>query len=38
MKFGVNIIFHTGSCLIIQSYLPGATNNWRTGESHYDVC
>lgn len=33
IKFGVNIIFRTGSCLIMQAYLPGRANSSRTGES-----
>jgi len=35
MKFRVDIIFHTGSWLIIQSYSPGGTNSTRTGESRW---
>ena len=37
MKFGVGIIFHTGSCLIIQLYLLVGTNSTRMSESFCDV-
>ena len=34
----MDIIFPTGSCLIIQSYSPGGANSTRTGESRWDAC
>jgi len=38
MKFGVDIIFLTGSCVIIPApYSPGGANSSRTGESRWDL-
>jgi len=38
MKFGVIIIFRTGSCRIIQSCSPGGANSSRTGDSRWCAC
>jgi len=33
VKFGLDILFLTGNCLIISPYLPGGTISSRTSES-----
>jgi len=38
-KFGVDAMFRTGICPIIQSsYLTGGANSTRTGDSRWGVC
>ena len=37
LKFSVDIIFRTGSSLIIQTHSPGGANSTITGESRWAV-
>jgi len=35
MKFGIDIVFLTGICLIISPYSPGGANSSKAGESRW---